>query len=94
MVPLEWAVWPRAVPLVHSCVPWGQRQVPSAWLAVGCHPWLALGFLRAKPGAGGAEGEHCDHAGSGPLHSCLPGGSHTHFSCQLPAPIFHAGSGR
>lgn len=35
----------------------GRRQVLSACVAVGCHPWLALGFLWAKPGARGAEGE-------------------------------------
>lgn len=47
----------------------GQRQVLSAWVPVGCHLWLALGFLWAEPGARRAEGEPCERVRADP---CIP----------------------
>lgn len=47
----------------------GWRQVLSAWVPVGCHPWLALGFLWAEPGARRAEGEPCERVRADP---CIP----------------------
>lgn len=69
--------------------PRGQRRVVSAWVAVACHLWLALGFLWAQPGARGVEGEHHDRSFGTPAslrdtHS-LGGASNTHFLINFRA---------
>lgn len=78
----------------------GQRQVLSAWVAMGCHSWLVLGFPRAKPRARGAEGKHHDHVHAGPSHSCgtvtACWVAHTHFLvnlCACLSPRLRARSG-